>query len=78
MIERGAEEEARRALASPLSPTARNVIGLAELGSLPSDEAAAAIALKTRQYAAYQRKWLRRLPGVLSVSSRPSSGRCRR
>ena len=69
MIERGAEEEARRALAGPLSPTARNVIGLAELGSLPSDEAAAAIALKTRQYAAYQRKWLRRIPGVVSVRS---------
>jgi tRNA dimethylallyltransferase len=67
MVERGVEAEAARALALPLSSTARRVIGLEELATLPVDEAAAAIALKTRQYAAYQRKWLRRIPGVVSV-----------
>ena len=56
-----------RALAQPLSSTARKVIGLEELATLPREEAIAAVALKTRQYAAYQRKWLRRLPGVVSV-----------
>ena len=43
------------------------MIGLEELATLPPDEALEAVALKTRQYAAYQRKWLRRIPGVVSV-----------
>jgi tRNA dimethylallyltransferase len=67
MVERGAEEEVARALAQPLSSTARKVIGLEELSTLPRADAVAAIALRTRKYAAYQRKWLRRLPGVVSV-----------
>jgi tRNA dimethylallyltransferase len=67
MFERGVEEEVARALAQPLSSTARKVIGLEELATLPREEAIAAVALKTRQYAAYQRKWLRRIPGVVSV-----------
>jgi tRNA dimethylallyltransferase len=67
MVERGVEDEVARALAQPLSSTARKVIGLEELATLPREEAIAAVALKTRQYAAYQRKWLRRIPGVVSV-----------
>jgi tRNA dimethylallyltransferase len=67
MLERGVEEEVACALAEHLSSTARKVIGLEELATLPPDEAIAAVALKTRQYAAYQRKWLRRIPGVVSV-----------
>jgi tRNA dimethylallyltransferase len=67
MAERGAAEEARAALAGPLSTTARKVMGLTEFGTLPLDEAVESVARRTRQYAAYQRKWLRRLPGVVSV-----------
>ena len=67
MAERGAADEARRALAGPLSTTARRVIGLEEFGTRPADEAIDAVARRTRQYAAYQRKWLRRIPGVVSV-----------
>jgi tRNA dimethylallyltransferase len=67
MVGRGVEEEVARALAQPLSTTARKVIGLEEFASLPPEEAVAAVASKTRRYAAYQRKWLRRLPGVVSV-----------
>jgi tRNA dimethylallyltransferase len=67
MLERGVEEEVARALAGQVSSTARKVIGFEELATLPPDEAIAAVALKTRQYAAYQRKWLRRIPGVVSV-----------
>jgi tRNA dimethylallyltransferase len=67
MVERGVEDEVARALAAPISATARKVIGLEELSTLPRDEAIAAVALRTRQYAAYQRKWLRRIPGVVSV-----------
>ncbi len=67
MVERGVVEEVAAALAGPLSSTARKVIGLEEFATLPRDEAMAAVALRTRQYAAYQRKWLRRVPGVVSV-----------
>ena len=67
MVDRGVQDEAARALAGPLSPTARKVIGLEEFATLPSAEAIEAVALRTRQYAAYQRKWLRRIPGVVSV-----------
>ncbi len=67
MAARGAADEARAALAGPLSTTARKVIGLEEFGTLATDEAVEAVTLRTRQYAAYQRKWLRRIPGVVSV-----------
>ena len=67
MVERGVKDEVARALAQPLSTTARKVIGLEDFASLPEEEAIAAVTLKTRRYAAYQRKWLRRLPGVVSV-----------
>jgi tRNA dimethylallyltransferase len=67
MAERGAAEEARAALAGPLSTTARKVMGLEEFGTLSLGEAVEAVARRTRQYAAYQRKWLRRIPGVVSV-----------
>lgn len=69
MVERGVVEEATAALARPLSTTARKVIGLEEFANLPPEDAIAAVALKTRQYAAYQRKWLRRIPGVVSVAA---------
>ncbi len=61
MIERGAAAEAAAASAMALSATARHVIGLEELQRLPEAEALEAIVLRTRRYAAYQRKWLRRL-----------------
>jgi tRNA dimethylallyltransferase len=67
MFERGAEEEARRALAGPLSETARHVIGLREVAELPRDEAVPALEQRTRRYAAYQRKWMRRIPGIVSL-----------
>jgi tRNA dimethylallyltransferase len=73
MLDQGAAEEARRALAGPLSSTARQVIGLREAAELPRDEAIAAIAQRTLRYAAYQRKWMRRIPGVVSVpADRPA------
>jgi tRNA dimethylallyltransferase len=68
MFERGAAEEARRALTEPISATARKVLGLEEAAELPHDEAIEAIAQRTRRYAAYQRKWMRRIPGLVSVA----------
>jgi tRNA dimethylallyltransferase len=73
MAEAGAAEEARSALQGPLSSTARKVMGLAEFGTLAPEEAVETVARRTRQYAAYQRKWLRRIPGVVSVlADRPA------
>jgi tRNA dimethylallyltransferase len=67
MLAAGAEEEARRALAGPISSTARHVMGLRELGALPGEEAVAALEQRTRRYAAYQRKWMRRIPGLVRL-----------
>jgi tRNA dimethylallyltransferase len=68
MFERGVEEEVARALgAGPLSATARKIMGLREVAELPPAEARPAIALRNRQYAAYQRKWMRRIPGLVRV-----------
>ncbi len=67
MIEQGAVAEARAAAGRPLSRGARGIIGLHELTTLPLEEAAAAIETRTRRYAAYQRKWMRRIPGIVTV-----------
>jgi tRNA dimethylallyltransferase len=65
MFERGVEEEVRRALAGAISPTARTIHGLQDIAELPRDEAIEALVTRTRRYAAYQRKWMRRIPGIL-------------
>jgi tRNA dimethylallyltransferase len=73
MFEAGVEEEVRDALLAQLSATARKTIGLNELATLPREEAIRALIARTRRYAAYQRKWLRRLEGVVMVAAdRPS------
>jgi tRNA dimethylallyltransferase len=67
MFERGVEEEVRRALAEPLSGTARKVLGLREAAVLPRGQAIERMIVRTRRFAAYQRKWMRRIPGLVSV-----------
>jgi tRNA dimethylallyltransferase len=69
MIRSGVAEEARRALRSPISHTARQALGLDELATLPIHEARDAIVARTRRYAAYQRKWMRRIPGVVLIDA---------
>jgi tRNA dimethylallyltransferase len=71
MVGRGAAEEARAAMASPLSRTAAKALGLVELTTLPLDEAAERIEMRTRRYASYQRKWMRRIPGIELVRADP-------
>lgn len=74
MFDAGVEEEVRRALAGPLSTTAEKVLGLREIAGLPRAEAIAAIVGRTRRYAAYQRKWMRRIPGLRRVrGDRPAA-----
>ena len=69
MFDAGVEEEVRRALAGPISLTARQALGLEEIATLPRDQAIAAVIARTRRYAAYQRKWMRRVPGLVSVDA---------
>ena len=69
MFEAGVEEEVRRALAGRISSTARKTLGLDEVTELPREEAIAAIVVRTRRYAAYQRKWMRRVPGLVMVDA---------
>ena len=67
MFDAGVMEEARAALAGPISSTAMKAMGLHEVAELQPDEAMAALVVRTRRYAAYQRKWMRRIPGLVSV-----------
>lgn len=69
MFELGVEEEVRNALLVAPSATARRIIGLQEVAKLPRGEAVEALAARTRRYAAYQRKWQRRLEGLVMVAA---------
>jgi len=73
MVAAGAVDEARRAWSGELSATARKVLGLEQLATLPVEEAVEAVVAATRRLARYQRKWLRRMPGVVAVDgNRPA------
>jgi tRNA dimethylallyltransferase len=67
MFDAGVEEEVREALLRPLSATARKIMGLREVAELPREQAIAELVVRTRRFAAYQRKWMRRIPGLVSV-----------
>ena len=69
MFEAGVEHEVRNALRTEPSATARKIIGLDEVAKLPREEAIEALIVRTRRYAAYQRKWLRRLEGLVMVAA---------
>jgi tRNA dimethylallyltransferase len=69
MFEAGVRDEVTHALAGPISATARKALGLEEIASHGDHEASEAINLRTRRYAAYQRKWMRRIPGLVSVAA---------
>lgn len=72
MIERGVVEEARAALARPLSRSAKKVMGLVDFAELPPDEAREALVANNRRLARYQRKWMRRIPGLIAVDGNRS------
>jgi tRNA dimethylallyltransferase len=69
MFDSGVEEEVREALRNEPSATAEKIIGLHEVATLPREEAVEALVVRTRRYAAYQRKWLRRLEGLVIVAA---------
>jgi tRNA dimethylallyltransferase len=74
MFEKGVEEEVARALSGPISSTARTIFGLREIAELPREEAQESLVRRTRRYAAYQRKWMRRVPGLVSVGADRPAG----
>jgi tRNA dimethylallyltransferase len=69
MFDEGVQEEVRRALAGPISATARKAMGIDEVATLPREEAIAALIARTRRYAAHQRKWMRRVGGLVIVGA---------
>jgi tRNA dimethylallyltransferase len=69
MFVAGVVDEAKRALAAPISSTAVQALGLREVAELPPAQALERLLVRTRRYAAYQRKWLRRIPGLVSVNA---------
>ena len=69
MFDAGVIDEVRAALEQPVSATALHALGLREIAELTPEEALAALMVRTRRYAAYQRKWMRRIPGLVSVNA---------
>ena len=69
MFERGVVEEVRRAQRGPISGTAEKTLGLREIATLGPDEAREALVRRTLRYAAYQRKWMRRIPGIVMIEA---------
>jgi len=68
MFAAGVVDEVRAVLAAGVSHTAAKALGLEEIATLPEAEARQRIIVRTRRYAAYQRKWMRRIPDLVSVA----------
>jgi tRNA A37 N6-isopentenylltransferase MiaA len=45
------------------------VLGLEEFATLPLDQAVERVTVATGRLARYQRKWLRRMPGVVTLDA---------
>jgi len=73
MFATGVVDEVRAALAAGISRTASKALGLDDIASLPEEEARERIIVRTRRYAAYQRKWMRRIPGLVPVDGTRSA-----
>ncbi len=69
MLERGVVDEARRAVAERISKTAEKALGLRDLVDLPLEQARERLAARTLRYAAYQRKWMRRMEGIVMIDA---------
>jgi tRNA dimethylallyltransferase len=69
MFDAGVVDEARRALAAGISATASHALGLRDVAELPREQAVEVLIVRTRRYAAYQRKWMRRIQGLVSVNA---------
>jgi tRNA dimethylallyltransferase len=74
MFEAGVVAEVRAALTGPISRTAEKTLGLSEIAQLEPPEALERIVVRTRRYAAYQRKWMRRIPGLVTLDGERPAG----
>ena len=70
MFELGVDEEVRAA-----GDVAPQVLGLDAIRTLPREEAIAELVRSTQRLAAYQRKWMRRIPGVVMIDAQSARGR---
>ena len=74
MLAAGVTDEAKSTVATGVSRTAEKALGLRELAELPPAHALKRIVARTRRYAAYQRKWMRRIPGIVMIDAdRPAN-----
>jgi len=73
MFERGVVDEVRAALSGPVSRTAEKTLGLTEIAELGPD-ALEPIVARTRRYAAYQRKRMRRIPDLVLLDGTRAPG----
>jgi tRNA dimethylallyltransferase len=64
MFEQGVEEEVRAAGA-----VVPQVLGLEAVRTLPYAEAVAELERSTLRFVAYQRKWMRRIPGIVMIDA---------
>jgi tRNA dimethylallyltransferase len=64
MFEQGVEEEVRAA-----GDVAPQVLGLDAVRTLPRTGALAELERATTRFAAYQRKWMRRIPGIVMIDA---------
>jgi tRNA dimethylallyltransferase len=64
MFERGVEQEVRAA-----GNVVPQVLGLEAIRTLPRDEAIAEVERATLRFASYQRKWMRRIPGIVMIDA---------
>jgi tRNA dimethylallyltransferase len=69
MLERGVVDEARRAVAGRISKTAEKALGLRDLVELPPEQARERLVARTLRYAAYQRKWMRRIESIVMIDA---------
>jgi len=67
MFARGVVDEVRRAVTGQVSRTAEKALGLRELAELPPEQAQERLIARTRRYAAYQRKWMRRIDAIVMI-----------
>jgi tRNA dimethylallyltransferase len=67
MFAAGVADEVHVAVAAGVSRTAAKALGLEAIASLPEREALEHVVVRTRRYAAYQRKWMRRIPGLVPL-----------
>jgi tRNA dimethylallyltransferase len=67
MFARGVIEEVNDALAGEISRTAEKALGLRELAESPLELAREQLIARTRRYAAYQRKWMRRIDALVMI-----------